>query len=266
MTPTQPHPPIARRGRGTAFASASCRSFPVMPGMFAFAAAVGATSARKGLSLAETVLMNITVYAGASQLVALEVWPERVTFAAMAALALITAIVNARMLLMGASLQPWLGGLPAWHIYPLLHLITDPGWLVAMRYRSEGGNDVSRPARRQSRSCGSAGISSAITGFLLGSLIADPRAVGLDLVMPIFFSAMLIPLWRGSRRAVAWVVAGAVALAVQYLSADGGSSSPVRSPAPSRKDGAMSATEIVAVTAILVMAAATIPCGPAGSG
>ena len=35
---------------------------------------------------------------------------------------------------------------------------------------------------------------------------------------PAFFAAMLIPLWRGPRRGIAWVVAGAVALLVQQLS------------------------------------------------
>ena len=35
--------------------------------------------------------------------------------------------------------------------------------------------------------------------------------------MPIFFAAMLIPLWRGPRRAAAWAVAGAVALLVQQF-------------------------------------------------
>lgn len=189
---------------------------PVMPGMLAFAIAVGATSARKGLSLADTVLMNMTVYAGASQLVALEVWPERITFRAMTALALITAIVNARLLLMGASLQPWLGPLPAWQIYPTLHFLTDPGWLAAMRYRGEGGNDAS-VLLGGSLALWLGWNSFVVIGFLLGSLIADPRALGLDLVMPIFFAAMLIPLWRGARRGLAWIAAGAVALLVAHL-------------------------------------------------
>jgi len=41
--------------------------------------------------------------------------------------------------------------------------------------------------------------------------------VALDLVMPIFFAAMLVPLWRGRRRGIPWAVAGSVALAVSYL-------------------------------------------------
>jgi predicted branched-subunit amino acid permease len=166
------------------------------------------------------MLMNIFVYAGASQMIAMEIWPDRLTVATIAALALIAATINARMLLMGASLQPWLAPLPSWQVYPALHLTTDPGWLIAMRYRAEGGNDAGV-------FLGGGVIIFALwlaatsAGYLLGALISDPRAVGLDLVMPIFFAAMLIPLWqnapRRAKRAAGWIVAGVVALAFERL-------------------------------------------------
>ena len=54
-------------------------ALPVLPGMMAFGLAVGATAARKGLGFADNLLMNLLVYAGMSQLVALEAWPERFT-------------------------------------------------------------------------------------------------------------------------------------------------------------------------------------------
>jgi predicted branched-subunit amino acid permease len=60
-------------------------------------------------------------------------------------------------------------------------------------------------------------MAATTAGYLLGALVPDPRAVALDLVMPIFFAAMLVPLWRGATRAIPWVVAGAVALAAYYL-------------------------------------------------
>jgi predicted branched-subunit amino acid permease len=195
-------------------------ALPILPGMVAFALAVGATAARKGFSLFDMMLMNGFVYAGASQMVAMEIWPDRVTFGAIAALALVTATVNARLLLMGASLRPWLAPLPAWQSYPMLHFNTDPGWLIAMRYRAEGGNDAAVFV-------GGALIIFALwmtataAGYLLGALVANPRAVGLDLVMPIFFATMLIPLWqyapRRAKRAMAWIVAGVVALTVEHL-------------------------------------------------
>ena len=53
-----------------------------------------------------------------------------------------------------------------------------------------------------------------LPGFLAGALVPEPRRYGLDLVMPIFFAAMLVPLWKGFRPARPWAVAGLVALVV----------------------------------------------------
>jgi 4-azaleucine resistance transporter AzlC len=205
-----PHGSLAGFNLGLRFA------LPVLPGMFAFGLAVGATAARKGFSFIESLLMNFFIYAGMAQLVAMEVWPERLTTAAVGALVLLCATINARMLLITASLHPWLGSQPPWQVYPALHIAVDPGWLIAMRYRSEGGSDIGVFY--------GASVMLAITwmcatsaGYFAGVLISDPRRYGIDLVMPVFFAAMLVPLWRGPRRAVAWLVAGAVALAVQQL-------------------------------------------------
>jgi predicted branched-subunit amino acid permease len=193
---------------------------PIMPGMIAFALAVGTMTARKGFSFLDCLLMNGVVYAGAAQMVAMEAWPERLTLGAIIGLALLTATVNARMLLMGASLRPWFAPLPAWQVYPILHLTTDPGWLITMRYRSDGGNDAG--VYLGSALMILAGWMAATSiGYWLGALIANPRAIGLDLVMPIFFAMMLIPLWRGAfrprSRGLGWLVAGVVALVVERL-------------------------------------------------
>jgi predicted branched-subunit amino acid permease len=189
---------------------------PALPGMMAFAIAIGATEARKGFAPIEAALMNLLVYAGASQMVAMEAWPHQVTLASVAALALLVATVNARMLLFGASLRPWLGPLPAWQIYPILQLTTDPGWIICMRYRAKGGNDAG-VFLGGALVVWVAWLAATAAGYLAGALIADPRKIALDLVLPIFFAAMLVPLWRGPRRAVAWGIAGAVALATEHL-------------------------------------------------
>jgi len=191
-------------------------ALPVLPGMIAFGLALGATAARKGFSFLDNFLMNLFVYAGMSQLVVMESWPERFSALALAGLALLCATVNARMLLMSASLQPWLRGLPSWQIYPGLHILTDPAWLISMSYRAKGGADGG-VYFGASAMLALAWMGAISAGYLAGALIADPRRFGIDLVMPIFFSAMLIPLWRGPRRSIPWVVAGVVALIVQQL-------------------------------------------------
>jgi 4-azaleucine resistance transporter AzlC len=191
-------------------------ALPVLPGMIAFGLAVGATAARKGFSFLDNLLMNLSVYAGMSQIVAMEAWPERFDAVALASLALLCATVNARLLLMSASLQPWLCHLPAWQIYPGLHILTDPGWLISMGYRAKGGSDAG-VFFGASVVLALVWMSAIMAGYLAGALIADPRRYGIDLVMPIFFVAMLVPLWRGARRSIPWLVAGVVALIVQQL-------------------------------------------------
>ncbi len=191
-------------------------ALPALPGLLAFGLAVGTTAARKGFGLFDALLMNVLVFAGASQMVAMEIWPDALTLGAIAGVALVAATVNSRMLLMGASLRPWLGALPWWQSYSMLHLITDPSWIVAMRYRAGGGNDAGF-FLGGGLLCFAGWNAAAAGGYLLGALVQNPRTFGLDLVMPIFFSIMLVPLWRGVRRGLAWGVAGGVALLVERL-------------------------------------------------
>jgi predicted branched-subunit amino acid permease len=189
---------------------------PVLPGAAVFGAAFGAVAAAKGLSFTEAVLMSAIVFAGASQLVAMEIWSSQFTPGTIATLALVTAVVNMRMLLMSASLRPWLGPLPAWQVYPMLTITTDMSWINAIRYRRQGGADAS-VLLGSSLSVWLVWVPVSAFGFLAGAMIADPRRFGLDLIIPIYFVAMLVPIWPGPRRAIPWVVAGAVALLVERL-------------------------------------------------
>jgi predicted branched-subunit amino acid permease len=186
-------------------------TLPLLPGIVVFATAYGAIAAQKGLTLVEATLMSALVYGGASQLVALEVWPGELTPTTVIMLALVAATVNLRLVLMSASLRPWLGTLPAWQVYPSLFFTTDAGWLIAMRYRDNGGSDAA-VFLGQGLALWLVWVSSAIPGYLIGALLSEPKRFGLDLVLPVFFVAMLVPLWRGARRGAAWLIAGAVAL------------------------------------------------------
>lgn len=188
---------------------------PVLPGVFLYATAFGTVAAQKGLTLWQAETMSGLVYAGAAQLVAMQVWPDHFTTAAILALVAVTATVNARLLLMGAALRPWLGHLPAWQAYPTLYLMTDSTFLVIMRRRGE----AAMPALFLGSGIAMwfTWIIGALPGYLLGSTLPEPQRFGLDLVFPAFFSAMLVPLWRGRRRALPWVVSGAVAIAVNRL-------------------------------------------------
>ncbi|MDP3318938.1 MAG: AzlC family ABC transporter permease, partial [Bosea sp. (in: a-proteobacteria)] len=88
------------------------RVMVLVPGVVVFAVAFGAAASAKGLSLVETLLMSALVYGGISQLVAMELWRPEWSWGAIAGLAVVTATVNSRMILQGASLQPWFASYP----------------------------------------------------------------------------------------------------------------------------------------------------------
>lgn len=215
--PHQPAPPA----RGTYWSRAGLiegarAMLPLAPGMIAFSLSFGAVAAQKGFSLADTLLMTMTVYAGMAQMVGVQSWPEAITWSAALSLALVTATINTRFILMGASLRPWLGALPPWQSYPLLTLTTDGGWLLALRYHAQGGNDASFFLGGGILAY-IVWVAATIPGYLASTLTSHPERFGVDLVMPAFFIAMLVPAWRGARRAIPWLAAGAVAVVIEYL-------------------------------------------------
>jgi len=60
-------------------------------------------------------------------------------------------------------------------------------------------------------------IAGTVAGFLIGAAVADPQRYGLDVILPVFFTALLVPMWRGTRAAVPWAVAGVAALVAAWV-------------------------------------------------
>jgi predicted branched-subunit amino acid permease len=208
----QTRPLFTRKG----MALGARRILVLMPGVVVFSVAFGAAAAGKGLSLIEAVLMSALVYAGVAQLVAMELWRPEWSWGAIVGLAVVTVTVNARMVLQGASLQHWFGPYPK--ALNALHLFffTDANWLIGTRYHAEGGRDLGVLVGA-GLTLWLVWIAATVPGYLLGALVPDPRTYGIDLVMPIFFAAMIVPMWRGRRAAIPWLVAGVVALVTAKL-------------------------------------------------
>ncbi|MGL5736985.1 MAG: AzlC family ABC transporter permease [Beijerinckiaceae bacterium] len=208
--PSTNRPTLAGFWRGVAL------SWAFIPGSFFFGAAIGSLSQQKGLSLAETLLMTGLLYAGSSQFVALEAWQGEWRWIDMAVVVAAVAVVNSRMFLMSAALEPWLRGLPPAYVYSQHFFLTDANYIAAVRYREGGGTD---PAILLG-----VGVAlwlnwtlSVIPGYLLGAVVADQKKFAIDLIMPVYFAALGVPLWKGHAQTRAWLVAGAAALALYYF-------------------------------------------------
>lgn len=189
---------------------------PLWPGIIVFALAYGTAAVQKGLSVAETALASGLVFAGAAQLVALEMWTDHWSAAAILLVGVVAFTVNARIILMGASLQPWLAPIPGRIVWPSLFLLTDANWVIAERYRAEGGRDAG-VLIGGGLMLWLVWLVATLPGALLGRLLEDPSRFAIDLVLPVFFSAMAVPLWKGRRDTIAWSVAGVVSVATWWL-------------------------------------------------
>jgi len=189
---------------------------PGFPGVVALGIVFGTVAAQKGLTFLETIMFNSLVFAGASQFVAMEVYSDPLTMGSLIAMVGVTAAVNMRMLLIGASLRPWLGQVPAYKTYPALYFLTDLNWLISLSEYEKGTRDwgVYLGAGLFTWTAWSLSV---VPGYFAGSLISDPKVFGLDVVLPAFFTALLVPLWKGKRQTVSWLVAGAVAAATWAL-------------------------------------------------
>ena len=192
-------------------------TLPVLPGLLAFAIAFGTASAQRGLTLGESVAMSMFVSGGASQMLSIELWRDAWSIGAVATITLVTATVNARFMLQGASLQPWMKGAPVMAQAATLFVLFESSWMVAERHRAEGGRDLGVMFGSGVLSW-AVWFTSTVPGYLAGTLVSDPRRYALDLVLPFFFAAMAVPLWRGvAVSALPWAVAAAVALGVQAI-------------------------------------------------
>lgn len=191
---------------------------PLAPGVAVYGLVFGALAGERGLSWLQSLLMSVFVYSGSAQLAALQVWSAQSS--AVLALVLTVVAINARYLLYSAAIQPWLSQVSRPQALGTLFLLGDGSWALAMREYAAGYRDAGFIL-----GSGLAGFIPWIVGTLVGQLLAsempDPRAWGLDFMLPAFAAAIGMSLWRGRADLVPLACAAAVALSMQLLAPSG---------------------------------------------
>jgi len=187
---------------------------PVALGVAGYGIAFGVLAARAGLTLAEVALMSATVLAGASQIIAVELWADPIP---VATIVVAVFAVNLRYSLMGAALRPWFKFLSASRAFGSLFFMADENWALTMREFTSG-------SRRGAFLLGSGlaiwvfWIVSSVLGVVIGGVIEDPARFGLDFVLVATFVALAVELWDGASTALPWAVALVTALlTAQFL-------------------------------------------------
>lgn len=184
------------------------RSLAIALGLAPFGMVVGVLAAGKGLSALETVLMSGLVFAGASQILALDLWAHPPP---LLGLAFATLAVNVRMALMGPVLSGLLAGLGGWRLWGSLFLLVDHGFAIAMAESRRGERDAGL-LFGVGATLWVFWLASSLAGFELGALLHPRRDHPLFFAAPAAFISLLVPLWRGWRDALPWLLAAAVAI------------------------------------------------------
>ncbi len=171
-------------------------------------AGFGVAARHVDMALWVTLTMSGTVFAGAAQFAVLPLWSAPLP---LAPVWFSTFAVNARFALLSASLTPWLKHYRGATPWIAAALIGEGQWTVATRAHAAGERDLG-VLLGSSLFVWVVWMAGTATGFLAAPSLGDPKRLGLDLVLVLFFASALTSGWRGPRDLVPW---GAAALATR---------------------------------------------------
>lgn len=164
-------------------------AFPIVISASPFGALFGALAAEQGFSVTDAVFMSAVVYAGASQLVGIELFGSNVQ---PWLIVLSVFAVNFRHILYSASVARYIRHFSLAQKTIALFLLIDPQYAEAEK-RGEAGLTVTF-----SWYVGfglTIYIPWLITTFLgayFGQMIGDPKAIGIDVLLPIYFMGLVL--------------------------------------------------------------------------
>jgi 4-azaleucine resistance transporter AzlC len=180
---------------------------PVMVAAVPIGLLFGAVAASKGLSPLEVTLMSLLVFAGGAQFAAIELWSVPVP---VAAILFSTLLVNARHVLMSASLAPKLQAFSARQRYLGLFFLTDEAWALAER-RAVATRLTPAYWFAVASLLPAAWVGSSAAGALIGPLLGDPARFGADFAFTALFIGLIAGFNRGRITAATVAASGGVA-------------------------------------------------------
>lgn len=184
---------------------------PLWAGVAPFALAFALLARTAGLSVVETQLLSLTVFAGGAQVAIVTLLA---TDANGVAIVLTTLALNLRHILYGLSLSKQFGPATKLPIPLLAYALTDEAYGVTVR---DGLDGRGGPSFYLGAGLSLYGVFNLTTlaGSLVGQLLPSPEKLGLSFIFPLTFLALLIPLLRHWRQCL---VAAAAAISALLLS------------------------------------------------
>lgn len=186
---------------------------PLAPGAAIYGVVFGVLASERGLSWLYAMLMSIFVYSGSGQLAALQGLGQPVLVLPLVATIF---VMNARYMLYGAAIQPWLAGATRTQALGSLFFMGDGNWAMAMKEYHDGYRDAGFVL-----GSGIAMFVPWVGGTLAGHALAhgvpNPAQFGLDFMLVSYAAAIGISVWRGKPDLWPAAAAAAVAFAMHKL-------------------------------------------------
>jgi predicted branched-subunit amino acid permease len=186
---------------------------PILIGIAPFAMVIGVALGELKISQPMGIAASALIYAGSAQLAAMDLLSRG---AGLLTVLLTVAVINARMLVYGAALEPRFRDQPAWFRWIAPQFIVDQTYVLAMN-RPELAHDQERFRRYWLTTGGAIGLvwlGTIGTTLSMGS-ITGPESP-LDFAAAALFIGMLVPKLAERR---AWIAAAGAALVAGLASA-----------------------------------------------
>lgn len=185
---------------------------PLSLGAGIYGLAFGLLAAQAQMDGLEVGVMGSIVFAGASQIVAV----ERIVAGATGVVAVIAGIaLNLRLLLITASIRDVFAGRPFWQIAMGAHLTTDENWALMLSARARGQQAGYWYLVGAGFNLLLVWVTATVAGVYFAGAIPEPRALGMDFAFTAAFIAIARSLWTGREDLIPWLTSfGVVAVLV----------------------------------------------------
>ncbi|MGZ0746744.1 AzlC family ABC transporter permease [Haloparvum sp. AD34] len=189
-------------------------ALPLHLGIVPFALVAGIAAIDAGLTPVQALGTSVVVFAGASQLAALELIGENAPLVVIVGTAV---VINLRMLMYSASIAPYFAKYRQRTRAVLAYLLTDQAYALSIaEYRNaETDREPWRYYFGIAASLWVVWVIGTVAGIGLGAGIPD--SWGLSFAVPLVFVAILVPAMKGRPQTVAAIVGGGVALLAASL-------------------------------------------------
>jgi 4-azaleucine resistance transporter AzlC len=179
-----------------------------MVGIVPFGLVAGAAAVRVGLSGLHAVGLSVLVFAGASQLAAIELFGKN---ASIAVIVVTVLVINLRMTMYSASLAPYLQAFSTRWRAGMAYVLTDQAYALSVtKFRADESVDrkwyylgTALPLWVVWQIC-------TVVGVFVGARVPD--SLPLEFAVPLTFLAILVPTITDSPSAVAAAVGGSIAV------------------------------------------------------